>query len=317
MTHLPRLFLLLGLAACGDKGETDAPACGEIALTDAGNYSFTGIVDPPGFTTAESVDLEICWPDVTEDIQCHEVDPVEDIDNIGLIRFTHLSQTEVAQGLSDNDIRQADISGYVDHHTEGGETCTTLSQMSFLGTPLAVEEEYNDAGGTYLLLLTTGTSLGTGARMLAFLDPSPGSEVQQVHLEAGCGILDFEVDLASLSPTSLCAEGPWTLDWGGLTVDGHGQPLESGLVDQATLGFYEGMELGALEAGFLDLESLATRSWSAPMGGETSLDLATLADAEGQPFPGFSGDGRWLFALRCSTCPNPAPLYLTLLEPSP
>jgi hypothetical protein len=34
------------------------------------------------------------------------------------------------------------------------------------------------------------------------------------------------------------------------------------------------------------------------------------------PIPsGVTPDGTWVLALRCSTCANPAPRFLTLLEP--
>ena len=44
---------------------------------------------------------------------------------------------------------------------------------------------------------------------------------------------------------------------------------------------------------------------------------ASLGDATngGAAFDGFSGNGVWLLALRCTTCANPAPLFLTVLEP--
>mgnify|MGYP005741916403 CR=1 FL=1 len=45
--------------------------------------------------------------------------------------------------------------------------------------------------------------------------------------------------------------------------------------------------------------------------GTTGFDLATLSG-----FTGFSGDGIWILALTCSTCANPAPLFLTVLEPT-
>ena len=34
------------------------------------------------------------------------------------------------------------------------------------------------------------------------------------------------------------------------------------------------------------------------------------------PEYGFTADGTWILGLTCSTCANPAPLFLTVLEPS-
>ena len=36
---------------------------------------------------------------------------------------------------------------------------------------------------------------------------------------------------------------------------------------------------------------------------------------DGEPFTGFTGEGTWILALRCSTCSNPAPPFATVLLP--
>ena len=71
-----------------------------------------------------------------------------------------------------------------------------------------------------------------------------------------------------------------------------------------------------LERQFLDLELIAEGIWRYDVPAETSVELSSLRDEAGQPFPGIDGNGTWLVALMCGDfCRNPAPWYLTVLVP--
>ncbi len=305
--------LLLGsLAACG--GDDVECESGTILLQDSNNFNYQGSIDVPSITTASAMDLDICWEQLVSDIQCHDLDPLEDIDNVALIRFPQLSQEDVEYGLSNDSLLQADIDGYVEYPTQG-DTCTNLSEFTFFGTVIDVPEQYNEEGGTYLLLLTTGTEVGVGARMLTFLEPTSSSDNTTVDISAGCGVLDFEADLHSMETLPICTDGTWTVDWSELTLDGLGNELESDNIDHVMLGFYEGMTVDDLEAQFLDLELMATTLYELDLEGGSSADLGQASDGTSY-FSGFSGDGVWILALQCSRCYNPAPLFLTVLEPA-
>jgi hypothetical protein len=315
MRPFPALVLSMLLPAC--DGGDDPCADEAIAFADADNFSFTGVVDLPSYPTVDGADVEICWDGVTDDIRCHDVDPTTDIKNLGLVRFALLTQEEVEEGLSTNSLQQSDASGFVQYLPVAGDTCALLSEFTLFGTPIDVAEQYTSEGGTYLLVLSPTTSLGVGALVLAFLAPTVGETIDHVDLEPGCGVLDFDVDLESVEPVPVCAEGPWTADWSGLTRDGQGNDIQLSNVDGLMLGLYEGATKAELETGFLDLETTATRLWTATVdSGQTTIHLGDATDEDGAAFPGFEGDGIWLFALRCSTCYNPAPLFLTFLEPT-
>ena len=77
------------------------------------------------------------------------------------------------------------------------------------------------------------------------------------------------------------------------------------------LGYYAGATVEDLQEQFLDLELIADQTWSIELTGTTGYDLAEIPD-----FTGFTTDGTWILALTCSTCANPAPLFLTVLEPT-
>lgn len=312
--------LLLLLAACpGAPSDTailpDACDGETVMLTDANNYAFTGALEIPSVVTASGTDVQVCWDDLTEDIQCHGLDPAADIDVVGLVRFSTLTREEVEAGLSTNDLQQSDMSGYVQFENTDGVTCANLAGMSFFGTPIDVAAEYVEGGGTYMMLLTTGDTPGVGARMITFLEPTAGSDVTDVSIESGCGVLDFSVDLHTQTPAPVCTDGPYTVDWSGVTVDGQGNTFDSAQIDGLLLGFYEGLEVSDIEADFLDLESMATRLYSLDLAGGTSADLAAASDGT-STFSGFSGDGVWVLALQCSRCYNPAPLVVTVLDPT-
>lgn len=318
---IERAVPLLLLLACGDKAD-DTSAREDVcdgralALSDANNYGFTGALDVPVAVTASATDVQICWDQLTQDIQCHALDPAEDIDVVGLVRFASLSQEEVAQGLSTNSLQQTEMSGYAQFENDAGQTCASLSAMSFFGTPIDVPTEYTDAGGTYLLLLSTGTTLGVGARMISFLEPTPSASATAVAVQSGCGVLDFSVDLRSREAARVCATGDTTVDWTAVTVDGQGNPLDAGQVDSLFLGFYEGASVADLEADFLNIETSATRLWSLDIDAGASADLSLASDGS-STFDGFAayGEGVWLIALRCSRCYNPAPLFVGVLQP--
>ncbi len=318
MTIIPALALSSLLVACGDKGgdtggDTGTSVEANIFMTDANNFSYVGDINVPSFTTASGTDIEVCWSKMTQDLQCHDIDPVEDIDNVGLVRFPHLSESEVEDALSANSLQQADISGYVEWNTNHSQTCINLSEFSFFGTAIDITVEYTEEGGTYMLMFAEGLEPGVGARNLVFLNPEASSDVTRVDVGSGCGLLDFSADIHSLTPSTVPADGPWVVDWSAITADGLGSEIALEDIDEVMLAFYEGKTATDLEAEFLDLELIADELYTIPLEGGSKADLAEASGSAGT-FTGFKDGGTWIFALNCSTCYNPAPLFLTVLE---
>lgn len=293
-----------------------ADPSGAIPLGDDNNYRFEGYLDGPTFPVAELADVRLDWSGVTEDFQCHGLDPTTEIDNVALLIFPYLTEEEVEAGLSADDIQQTELGAYVTMEPEDGVTSAALSEFTFFGTEANIQTELDADSGTWLLLLTTGTTVGVGARMIAFLDPDPGSSETSVSVGGGCSVLDYTADLERLDPTGVLAEGPWLVDWSALTEDGRGGEIDLGDIDGVMIGRYDGWTLETLATDFLDLESNATQLWTQEVSGAPEADLSQLTDAEGAAFTGFSDiDGVWILALRCSTCANPAPPFLTVLIP--
>ncbi len=300
-----------------DTGPDAGPFSDIVQLQDTHNFSFVGSLHIPTVVTAAASDLDICWDELTADIQCHDIDPLLDIDNIALVRFRNLSETEIETRLSQGDMAQSYVDGYINYVTDHSSACVKLSELSLMGTTVDITEEYAQSDErTYLLLLATGTVPGVGSRMLTFLEPSSQSTNTEVQVEQGCDVLEFSADLTSLDPVVIARDGPWEVDFSQLTVNGQGNEMILSNVDGVMLGFYEGYTPAQLEQEVLDLELIATSLWRLQLDGSSGskVDLTNLSNEAG-PFDGFSGEGTWLLALRCSTCQNPAPLFLSVLVP--
>lgn len=304
-------------AETAEEGQTLEPpdASGLIALGDDNNYAFDGRLDGPTISLAAEQDATIDFSGLDKDLQCHELDPVADIDNVALLMFRYLSETEVEAGLSTDSLEMADMSLYISYEP-GDATSFNLSDLSFFGTDPEIEAEFHEGNGSFLVLLTTGTTVGSGARMIGFLEPSAEETATSGALTDGCSVLDYEADLTSLQPLAVLPSGPWTLDWSAVTTTGQGTDFVDTKVTSVMLAYYADLTMADLETQFLDIELLADRTWNLEHAGGTSADLSTLVDAsDGSAFTGFEAEGTYLLALRCGSCPSPAPLVLTQLVP--
>lgn len=322
---LTAVFGTVWPAGCHDPDEPDAAADAGadidaaqpspvVSATDENNYSIVGTIDIPSVTTASATDLDICWDDLVRDIQCHALDPVDDIDNISLIRFGHLTQEEVEARMSSGELQQADMDGYLELRPTG-DLCGALSAFSLFGTPVDVASQYVAGDGTYLLVLTTGTTPGVGARMLTFLEPDEGSKSTNVAIAEGCDVVTVDASLSAATPLQVPRVGPWQLDWSALTTDGQGNALQPGRIDGLMVAYYADTTVAELEDQILDLLLVATWIWSADSvsgrafefeegwGGQVGFDT----------YPDESGV--WLLGLTCSRCYTPAPIFLAVLQP--
>ncbi len=290
-------------------------ACGdEITLTDEGNYAIDAELDIASYPVAELTDITIYWDQLTQDMQGHELTPDEDIDTVAAAVFRYLTEEEVEQGLTNDTILMKDVGLYVFAEVTG-TTSVNLSELTLFGTDIDVETYFEASYGTWLIPLATGFTPGTGYRMAAFLVPTPGETTTEVHLTNDSMVLTVDADLTTLQPTEMAAGSTPTVDWSGLTLNGQGNEFKHGDVDQVMVGTYASLTPTDLEEQLLDLELIHDGMWSYDLAaGGSSLDLSLLTDEAGAAFGGITDEGTWILALRCSTCANPAPLFLTVLE---
>lgn len=299
-----------------DSAAPEPPKAGRvIALVDDHNYAYDSTIDVPQVATAAESDLIFSWAGLTEDMQCHDIEPVTDVDNVAVLVFSNLTQPEVAEGLNNDTLQQADLSVYISAEPSNA-TNIDLSELTFYGTDPKILPFTTPDSGTWLALLTSGTQIAVGTRAMKFFTPTTGEENTTVALNDACGMLEFTVDLEALEVVPVNVEGPWIIDWSALTRSGQGYPISLGNIDRVMVAWFADQELEALEENFLDLELRADRLWSMALDGGAGAELEGLTESgTDAPFDGFTEDGLWMLALRCSTCPNPAPQFLTVVRP--
>jgi hypothetical protein len=287
-----------------------------VLIQDANNYSTDSSLTIPVVETAVG-DLDICWTDAVKDLQCHDMDPVADVDNVSLLRFSQLSEAEVEEKLTSGQLSQSQVDGYLDFHTDHASTCTKLSALSLFGTEIDVSSEYVESSTRkYMLIFSKGTTPGVGARTMTFVTPTETSTNTEVTAPDGCGLLDFKADLSSASPLAVPAEPPWVVDWQAVTLDGQGNTLAYQSIDRLMLGFFKDATVAELEDKIFDIEQIATSLWEISLTGGRKADLSYATErTTGDTFSGFDQkDGVWLLALLCSTCQNPQPVVLSVLD---
>lgn len=317
----PLLCVAAFASGCSEAASNEPSESNVIALVSANNYITQSKLSIPTVEVAPDTDISICWDDLSTDLMCHGVEPTEHIDNVAMLRFLHLSEADVEARLTAGELSQSEVSGYLEYPTEGEETCTDLSNMSFLGTPIDLDQEFVESEeNTYMLVFTTGTSPGVGARTMVFVKPTSETSNREVVAPNGCELLDFEADLKSPEPVRVPRAGPWNINWRSLDRDGGGNDVPFSQIDKLLVAFYEGRDVGYLEDNIFDIELMATSIWELSIDNEREADLseAKLRDStDSENFEGFDTDaeGVWLIGLLCSTCQNPAPVLLSILVP--
>lgn len=319
LSTLNRCATALLLAGCGSPAPTDQ-ARGNVIIGDDNNYmTMTGLTIPV-IDTAPATDLDICWNKIADDLLCHPTSAMTDLDNVALLRLSHLSKREVEEDLAAGRLSQSQVAGYLDYHTNHTSTCVKLSQLSFFETIIDVPSEYVESVDfSYLLLFAKGTTPGSGARSMVFLNPTAASTNTTVNAATGCGLLRFSADLASSKPLPIPAKGPWVVDWRDVTRDGQGNPVPFQKIDRLTLGFFQKMTVAEVQSRILDVELIATTLWDVTLTGAKTANLSNGRErVKGTAFAGFGGGqpGTWMLALTCSTCQSPAPIVFSILDPS-
>lgn len=302
--------------ACG--GEDTGEDAG-ILLKDSQNYRATAALSIPTIETVSGMDIDICWNDLVRDLQCHEVAPLVDINTVGIVRLLNVEEDEAEELLANGQLAMSQVDGYLQFNTDHQSTCGKLSSMSLVGTPIEIGEHYSESSGhTYLLVFTESADPGGAAYAMTFVKPLSTSTNTMVNAVDGCGLLEFTADLTTPETVPVPLEGPWLMNWRDVTVDGQGYPIDVGGIDGVLLGFYEDMTVADLEEQILDLEIIATDIWEINLrqGRTAELGFAQNRD-DSSLFPGFdtTREGTWVFGLTCSTCQNPAPVVLSILEP--
>lgn len=287
-----------------DTGSASAAPCDPCAITDAHNYHYAPTLSAPEWTVASGLDLRISWAGLTADLLGHALDP-SSLDRALLLVFHDLSAAEILDGMAHDRLDQSSVTIAL--------TCTpqdsgcNLSDFNLMGNHLDVQQYLVEGSGTWVV--APGWTGQAGVASLALFTADDGAEAQvEREIPDGAAALEVQAELAPDGAIPVADGSHPVFDWSALTVDALGNEIALSRSDRLRIGRYD-MEPAAMEAAFLDLEMLATETWEVDVTGRTSLPTQEVSG-----FPGFVAGPTWVLTLECSTCMNPAPRFLGLVE---
>ena len=328
--------LPLVTVACGGSSQSVTCTDGTMIANEANDYSFTSSLMLHPVTVMPMSDLAFDWGGVTQDFLGHPVNAATDLNTIFLLLVSQPAATFEMQLNNDTFLASSVVipGPPPSFLPTDGVTMTTLYNNFQSGDGPVTPDDgalyldavtYTPSNSTYLLGAQTGTDMvGSGIRMLQSFELDPSSTNTTVNLTNSSTTLTYTADLHSLHPTGVpAATAALTLDWSQLSTNGLGETLsEDGSpgtaprtnIASAIVGHYS-QTPAQLESQFLDLQTIAEDLYTAVIPSGTVLDFTHLRDKSGNSFPGVGSTGTWLVALMCPGCRNPAPYYLTILDP--
>ena len=284
-----------------------------LVFQDTNNYTFKGELGIQAVEVQAQADSAIDWSAVTTDVRGRPFDG--SVDQVLLVEFRG-SQQSILDGLNNNTLVQADVQDSFLIDDPAG-TSVMLSELEIIGNQFEIGDfdavDPSDRNWLATIANTSGTEFDV--LMSKFVVPTDASSNTAVDIDDACTTFDIlELDLASAPPLEAKAGKTTFLDWSGLTVDVHGNPFNPELADRLLVARFDVAGLDEIEDLFLRLDSEAAEIYTISSFGITEADLAEAVDDAGAAFAGFTADGVWLVGLLCSTCLNPAPVALTVVE---
>jgi hypothetical protein len=339
---------ILGLVAvaCGAENAEnagDGGSCSSTIVADpVNNYSFSSTLSFPPVSVQPNAELTFDWSAVTTDLLGHSLDPIADIDTVNLMLW-ELTQEDLQQKLNADELRQTDLAVIATYYTNQAATSANIFEFTSVGMELtrcniwpflqlpnpdpnahpecegwaenSMGGGFDPATNTYTVMIATGDTLGAGTRMIQAFKLDPNSTNTEIVLRPDSTHLEYSVNMQRLKKTRASAgTSELLVDWTDMTTNALGNTFVPSDITQALVAHYM-QPVSELEANFLDLDRMPAERWRGTIDAGTTANLASFTDENGEPFPGIDGTGTWVLALICGDCRNPAPWYLTILEP--
>lgn len=326
---LPLMTIACGSSGGGSAGSQSVTCTdGTMIASEANDYSFSSSLMLHPVKVKSMSDLTFNWGGVTKDFLGHSLNAQTDLNAIFLLLVNEPAATFEMQ-LNDDTFATSVIvipGPPPSFLPPTGVTTTTLYD-NFVSANGPVDASmaamyldpttYTPSNSTFVIGAQTGASMiGTGIRMLQSFELDPSSTNTAVTLTNSSTTLTYSANLHSLHPTGVPANtASLTLDWSQIQTNALGQTFDPTAIANAIVGHYT-QTPAQLESQFLDLQTIATDLYKAEIPYGSVLDFTKLMDDAGHSFPGVDSNGTWLVALICTNCRNPAPYYLTILEPA-
>ena len=265
--------MLLFLAGCS----------GDVVLLQSEHQAQVDVhfeLDPlPVSAGTEELDVQL--EELVVDSLGREMEGAE-IVQLQLFVFPDLGPEEVADGLADDSLVQADVGSFLE--VDVGQA-----------VPLAEEYEFLPESGTWLLIAADEAG---DSRRLGALEP----------VLDGPAELDWASDAAQIAVDLSWGEPlPWgnRYDWSELTTDVQGRELLHRQLDLLSAARVE-LSSEELAQRFVELEELAVE--------RVDLELEGQVQASAEELAGFEQGSGWVMGLSCSSCSSPVPRVLVRME---
>jgi len=211
---------------------------------------------------------------------------------------------------------EIDSTTLLEVRSASGGVVDESEMLGYVDTTVYAPDEHS-----YLVMIAEGTIFGKGTKMISFFEPAPDETNTEVRLTNDSTTLHYTADLTSLTRLRVpTGTSDIVFDWSDdemLTHNAMGQPWVPTRITDVQVGHYLTYTPSDLEDRFLDLELLADETYAIRLSAGQSVNLSRLTDANGEPFAGFDERGTWIFTLKCGSCANPAPWFLTILQACP
>jgi hypothetical protein len=298
-----------------------------IELADKMNYVFHSTLSAVTTQVKANSDITFDWSAATVDMLGRKLSPLADVDMMQLMLWRY-NKDAFLTAINQEDLQLGRMvaMGYCDTKRARSD-CRFFDLLAPAGTPIPQDtlleyvnpKTYSPDVHVWAIMLATGRMFGQGTRLLAFFQPTEGETNDQVRLGNESTTLSYTVDLEALEPIQLAPHtGDVVLSWADasrLTKNGMGAEWVPTCITDVTIARYVGYSIADLERQFLLLQDLAQEQYTARLKTGQEVALARLADGAGNPFPGIDENGIWLFSLTCGACRNPAPWFLSILQP--
>jgi hypothetical protein len=299
-------------------------ASSRVVATPADNYSFASSLSMPAIKAKAHTDLTFDWSDMKADLRGNVINPGSEIRSVWVILF-NVSPEGLQNRLNSDSLASSDMVTSFVYRPDGKTLSATLSQFTVNGTavpPATLLSSFDETlfppdNYTYAVFVSKDSTLswsGSSTLMIQAFQINSQWTNTVVWVSSSSSALSFVADLQSLRPLHVVAAEAGSIDWSTLEMTGLGTPFHPSRISSVVVGHYP-QTRAELEAAFPRLEDMAADLYRGPSGSGTTADLAALTNARGVPFAGIDSTGTWLLALRCDDCMNPAPPYLTILEP--
>ena len=286
------------LLACDDGGDFDQ------SLDDANNYTYSNTIDVKVIGCTPGADVSFDWSGLTVDVQDHAMDPATDVTEMSALYFPNFDEAQLEDAIAADDIFMSDTQVILTGTNAGGTSVLLSDLMAPAGNEFDPAEYFVKEEGTWAIRLTENETI---AHSVAFFRPDSTADNSAVQIDNETADVTFSADLHSLDVVQFNETDEFHIDWSDVKTAGDGQFFDPNKIDQVWLGRYD-ESVDELATQFFDLELIAEELDTIAI---SQTQEATIGADE---FGGLHSGDTWLLALRCTSCTNPAPPFLTVIE---